>query len=298
MDENQKEMVHTVVDSTSKAFLGPLCIHSTRQGWKRNRKEDGTHCGELYFEGAVGAALHTFSMTRLRSRLSTCCATMRNTTLDLKITAWTGPRINVPSSKPPWSSESSGTERHAGRLSGMGRIRRNGFANGGPFQCQYCCRIIACIEVKYHEIRWTVKYRWMLGHVSGGSNLKCERISPSVYNALLHAIKVNCVRATRNLCSLTRYWFCWGRVLARRIRMSENYLPTIDVMPRQLGRRKDFLNSNGDARFARRAVWFWILLELSLADIWGRECCESHGLLMQQVQVVPLLSSHSWISDT
>ncbi len=49
--------------------------------------------------------------------------------------------------------------------------------------------------------------------------------------------------------------------------MSENYLPTIDVMPRQLGRRKDFLDSNGDARFARREVWFWILLELGLADI-------------------------------
>ncbi len=146
---------------------------------------------------------------------------------------------------------------------------------------------------KYHEIRWIVKYRWMLGHVSGGSNLKCERISPSIYNALLHAIEVNCVRATRNLCSRTRYRFCLGRVLARRIRMSENYLPTIDVMPRQLGRRKDFLNSNGDARFARREVWFWILLELSLADIRGREYCESHGLLMQQVQVVPLLSSHS-----
>jgi len=48
--------------------------------------------------------------------------------------------------------------------------------------------------------------------------------------------------------------------------MSENYLPTIDVMPRQLGRRKDFLNSNGDARFVRRKVCFWILLELSLAD--------------------------------
>jgi len=53
---------------------------------------------------------------------------------------------------------------------------------------------------RYHEIRWIVEYRWMLGHVSGGSNIKCERISPSVCNALLHAIKVNCVRATRNLC--------------------------------------------------------------------------------------------------
>ncbi len=87
----------------------------------REPERDGTHCGGLYFEGILGAALHTFSMTRLRSRLSTCCATMRNTTLDTKITAWTGPRINVPSSKPPWSSESSGTERHARRLSGMGR---------------------------------------------------------------------------------------------------------------------------------------------------------------------------------
>lgn len=38
--------------------------------------------------------------------------------------------------------------------------------------------------------------------------------------------------------------------------MSENYLPTIDVMPRQLEKREDFLNSNGDARFVRRKVFF------------------------------------------
>lgn len=38
--------------------------------------------------------------------------------------------------------------------------------------------------------------------------------------------------------------------------MSENYLPTIDVMPRQLEKREDFLNSNGDARFVRCKVCF------------------------------------------
>jgi len=33
---------------------------------------------------------------------------------------------------------------------------------------------------KYHEIRWIARFRWMLGHVSGGSNIKCERISPFI----------------------------------------------------------------------------------------------------------------------
>jgi len=33
-----------------------------------NQKEDGTHCGGLYFEGVVGAALHTFNSTRLEEK--------------------------------------------------------------------------------------------------------------------------------------------------------------------------------------------------------------------------------------
>jgi len=43
-------------------------LESYHSRWSRNQKEDGTHCGGLYLEDIVGAALHTFNSTRLEEK--------------------------------------------------------------------------------------------------------------------------------------------------------------------------------------------------------------------------------------
>ncbi len=80
--------------------------------------------------------------------------------------------------------------------------------------------------------------------------------------------------------------------------MSENYLPTIDVMPRQLEKREDFLNSNGDARFvlkipvgaeSRRHLRKGILRIARLVNATGASCTSYKSSSLDQLHLLQSL---------